>query len=214
MEKSKMLYDVVTLKQSIDVSIKYPDIEFYEEFKLESFRELKCMTRDQAFRFVALIIDPGSPLFPIREITQRCEQAIKMLHVELDEKELKDVIDLKFPELRKAILRYFIMLNSYQYEQWFSQKMLFHELTALLQKPVSGKDQLNELDKRIKYSAQLTVLGKEIMKKEAELFDDDRMRDFISRTATASKIINWAEVYAEVDANDAQIDDDELDDEL
>lgn len=207
-----MHYDVLSVTPEKKLFDIYPELTHYVELnrgieverivdKKQKSKEV-IITADKAFVFVALLVDPESPLKTIRDFKQKSERAAVLAEFPVSTEGYRDevqaVIDLKEYRIQTIMLRYFMNTAEYEFEHWVSLKMAYHQSTMLLRRSTSQRidDAIDEVDKKLKIQEKLELLKQKILTLEASIFDDNKIREALQKAAT-SQNYRWAEMFSD-----------------
>jgi len=211
MDSSAMHYDVLAIPPGKTIFDVYPELLHYVELSKpieverkknkETVKEV-IITADKAFVFVALLVDPDSPLKDIRDFKQKSEKAAVLAQFPVSSDgyrpEVQNVIDLKEYRIQIIMLRYFMNTAEYEFEHWVSLKMAYHQSTMLLRRSTSQRidDAIDEVDKKLKIQEKLELLKQKILTLEAAIFNDQKIREALQKSAT-SQNYRWAEMFSD-----------------
>lgn len=172
----------------------YPGLKRYKPLKVK----FKKYDTDKIIRFVLYLTDFESPLNEIVEETDRRIQAAEMAGMSADSEEVLELIELDGvtpdgAKVHNIIDCFFVMFNNSLYQQWFTDRQAYRQLSKSIWRK-SEKSQ--DLNSKITAHKNLKPLLSEIRQLETRLFPNQTTREVIEET-TAKKIINYAEEYAE-----------------
>jgi len=183
-----MRYNVL-LKEKYVVD-QYPELKHYSEF------ETKNEIDDKLIRFAMLMADSASPVYQHPDSTAYAREACRLAGIK--EKKLIEELELsKNDKARKAMTRYFIITNAFEYELWLSLITSYNQFNYMLRMPVdNAKDPIRALEIKQKIALQLRDYLKEIKSIERELFKDDYVKGAL-RDGSSGREIHYPEMLAD-----------------
>lgn len=212
-----MHYDVLGVPEGKSLFEYYPELNYHEELRKGIFfkdskteREIVIIDADKAFIFCALLVDPKSPFNEIRDFkikAERCALYSNFPQSELGySKEVQDVMELKNYQIQIIMLRYFMNTAEYEFEQWISLKMAYHQATMLLRRSTSKEidEAIVEVEKKLKIQEKLEVLKGKILEMEAGIFDDEKIKEALQKAAS-SKNYRWAEEFSDPNPDEEDV---------
>lgn len=204
-----MHYDVLGVPEGKTLFDYYPELKYHEELRKgivftekDTIQEVVIIDAEKAFTFCSLLVDPKSPFNDIRDFKIKAERCALYAGFPKTEKgyskEVQDVMDLKNYQIQIIMLRYFMNTAEYEFEQWISLKMAYHQATMLLRRSTSKDidDAITEVEKKLKIQEKLEVLKGKILEMEAGIFDDERIKEALQKAAS-SKNYRWAEEFSD-----------------
>lgn len=170
---------------------QYPELRKYPEF---------AKGQDKQIKYVMYLTDPSedNPYYQITDFELRVLESAKAAGYEDITDYDIDLLCGKDEVIANMINRMFLMFNSIEYEQWFTLKFNFYVINKSLRtipEYKMTKDLLSETKHRTQIQTELNSLAKELLQIESRLFDNEAIRQAVSRIA-AVKIGHYAEQFA------------------
>ncbi len=149
------------------------------------------------FKCVIAFSDRESPLIKeARDIDARWKMIFHDFQVEGAGKVVNEIRDYG-TIYRGLTYSYFMLLHDLDFETWFSLKMHFHQMNALLQSDIMQADNIERaISVRSKVAETLPQIKEDIKQIEAVLFRDEYLQKLIADQALQDKIGGWAERFA------------------
>lgn len=175
-----------------DALCKVPDISTPENVNVVQVDEADL---DLMVKFVILLVDRhGNPFGEIRDFEYRQDQALAALGIKKHATGIWYFINAGHRWYHDVVFDYFKIVNDDSYELWFSLKTSYKVNMKLLRREfdASADDKDVKITQQIKASAPGDL--RTLQEIEMKLFQDERMRDVVTREAMSSD--RHAEQYA------------------
>lgn len=155
---------------------------------------LSASDLDTMVKFVTLMVEPrGNPIAREKNFEVRASESWRVLGIS------QTSVLRKFEQqghwwFYATMFEYFKMTWDTTYQEWFSQKLAFHEMSRTLAKPMMMADMDDkEVRAKLAIAGALKGLRKNISELEATLFKDSETIEIISVQAFSDRL---AEKYA------------------
>lgn len=159
--------------------------------------------------FIILLIDEESPLYGEKDFDFRKNEAKRLAGVRgsfNDYSERRNPhgrvnleIEMDTDYYHSIFFEYFKMINRYDYEQWFSEKMSFHQMGMFMRKkpPDEEKELVTHMNTKSKIKKEMKAYLESLIEIESRLFPDRQTEKIISRKATEGSVGRYVEKFAE-----------------
>jgi len=149
--------------------------------------------------FVIIFIDTQSPMFDERDFDKRKEESRKVMKIDKDSVEWA-AIEEENELFSEVVFEFFKLIHDADYEQWFTYKMQIHDFNKFLRKALTSdpKRVAVELNARKALMKELGNMKEHMQELEADIFDDIRLLQMISKKSTQNSVGSYAEKYAKL----------------
>lgn len=167
---------------------------------------------EKVFVFVVLFVDSQSPFYDETDFDTRKRNVLLYLEYASEKNKsnanMRTVLNVinsmntedESPVISKLIHFYFLYSFHYDYETWFSYKMLYHEQNRYLRTPLSPNnngDVRPDAESKMKISKEMPNLQAMIEELEVKLFKDDRLKAKILEKSLDDGYAGFAEKNAD-----------------
>lgn len=139
---------------------------------------------DMLVRYVILMVDRhANPLSDIKDFDYRSKVVCDLIGLKRGEKTVWSFIESDHYFFRDVMFEYFRLINDKTYELWYSLSMAYSINMATLRAKVDANADVADKQK-IKNSAMADL--KQIQEIEMRLFNDDRIREIVTKESVAT----------------------------
>jgi hypothetical protein len=158
------------------------------------------------FVFVVLFLDNKSPFYGETDFESRKYNILLYLKYEKNSQHsfvvdaYNIIMNYEHPVINELTSLYFKRMFGYDFERWFSSKILFHQYTAYLRSnfsPNQNGDVRQDAEGRMKIMVNLPALQESIEELEAHIFKDDILKAKIFEKSLDDSYAGYAEKNAE-----------------
>ena len=171
----------------------YIEAPLHEQYPEIALRDI-FIQQDKLLRAAVLYVAPDSPFASIRDFNIRLDKVVASLgeHEALKlSKQQRDEIASYSGDWPKIVYELFRLINDIDYEAWWSTRCSFHVLTHRMRDPGTMKD-----GDRLKISKEIDAIRKRLKEMEYDLFQDDYLKDQITKQSVAESLTGYAEQLA------------------
>lgn len=176
---SKLVYDISKIPTGESVIDFFPELGAYTEF--ESAKD------DNEIKIAILLSDFESPFIKIKDIKQKSLAIFKYLNIELNSKVNKDLFEKVLNYQHERIFgicgSYLQIQNNHDFTHWWNLNQLYYSLMIEMGKPrETNEDVSRYVDRKLKIQKQSEPIKNDLLKVEAELFSDSKMKMAIAKS--------------------------------
>lgn len=192
-DTSKCTYDVAKISKHQKIIEVYPELSAYDEFM--------AAENDNEIKIAILLSDFESPFVKIKDVKQKTIAIFKYLEIPLTGSRMNDlfekVVNYQHERIFAICASYLQIQNNHDFTHWWNLNQLYYSLMAEMGKPRGKEEDVSRyVDRNLKIQKQSEPIKNDLLKIEAELFSDSKMKMAIARSKITQKR-NYAEMYAD-----------------
>lgn len=198
---SKCMYDI-TVPMPKGMVAAYPELSSYEE--------ITAAHNDNEIKISLMLTDAGSPFLKVKVLKEKLVAIFSYLDIPLKNAKNKLLFDsvLNYDNDRVfAMCGLFLqMQNNHEFTYWWNTNQLYYSLMTEMGKPrVKLQDGSQEeitryVDRKLKIQKQADPIKNDLLKIEAEIFSDSKMK-----MAIAKSKLRLTRTYPEMHADENSV---------